>query len=30
VQQGALVQPGQARPATKPENRAQNTPAKAQ
>ena len=30
VQQGALVQPSQANPATKPENTAQNTPAKAQ
>jgi multidrug efflux system membrane fusion protein len=29
VQQGALVQAGQASPATKPENTAQNTPAKA-
>jgi multidrug efflux system membrane fusion protein len=29
VQQGALVQPSQANPATKPENTAQNTPAKA-
>jgi multidrug efflux system membrane fusion protein len=30
VQQGAVLQPSQASPATKPENTAQNTPAKAQ